>query len=79
MKVDDAPLALTSAGRVIVNLTHVFGAMSLPELLHQLRPDAEVFIGIVVPADGGRRIVTHLADAAREAADFEAGRWLWCR
>lgn len=79
MRVDDAPLAVTSSGRVLLNLTHVAGRQSPPELLEHLRPDAEVFIGVLLPADAAGRALRQLADAMREVAAFEAGRLLWRR
>lgn len=77
MRVQDDPLAVTTTGTLVLNLTHVFGRLPLPELIEHLRPDAEVFVGVVLPAEAGARVLDQLADAMREVAAFEAGRVLW--
>lgn len=77
MKVDDAPLAVTSRGSVILNATHVFGLRAAHELLALLDPEATVYIGVIVDADAADRILASIEPGIREAAALEAGQILW--
>ncbi len=55
-RVNDAPMAVTSDGKVLINLTHLDVDGDLPNALGRvLQEDHEVFVGLVVPLRGALR------------------------
>ena len=76
MKTDDAPLAVTSTGLVLLNVTHIFGRDEPRQLLARVPASATVFVGVVLDADRIDVVLERLGHGAREAAAFEAGHLL---
>ena len=63
----DAPLALSSAGAVIANCTHLLRADDIHELLDQaLSTGREVFVGVVLRESEVAEALGRLDDAAAE-------------
>lgn len=58
-----APMAVTSDGTVLVNLTHVLDGEDALTLVDALPKNATVFVGIAVP-DRSRQKVMHTIDNA---------------
>ena len=61
MKTGDAPLAVTSTGLVLLNVTHIFGRDEPRQLLARVPASAAVSVGVVLDAD-------RIGDGASEAA-----------
>ena len=74
-RIVDAPMAITSAGDVVVNVTHLDGMTDVLDAVHQIVPrGCKVFVGVVVPQNDRARIVRELGDALAELACRIGGR-----
>lgn len=76
MKTDDAALAVTSTGLVLLNVTHIFGRDEPEQLLARVPASATVFVGVVVDPDRIEVVLERIGGGASEAAAFEAGHLL---
>lgn len=76
MKTDDAPLAVTSTGLVMLNVTHIFSRDEPSRLLARVPASATVFVGVVLDANRIDVVLERIGGGANEAAAFEAGHLL---
>ena len=73
-KVVDAPMAVTSAGDVLVNLTHLANGDVLEAARKHLDEGHQVFVGLVVPRRHRVGLAKDIEDAASEMACRMGGR-----
>ena len=73
-RVHDAPLALTSDGTVLVNVTHFDGPRSPAALLKRaLAQKGKVFIGVVLSKEEVNDVLEQLRHGSAEAVAYVVG------
>ena len=74
-RIVDAPMAVTSAGGLLVNLAHLVPPGDVLRALQKLVPrGCEVFVGVVVPERERASLAKDIEDAASELACRMGGR-----
>ncbi len=67
-KVCDAPFAVTSEGKVVVNVTHYRGVKEVEELLAlTVKEKGDVFIGVTLERHEVEHLLERLSHGASEA------------
>ncbi len=65
----DAPLAITSDGRLVINVTHLDGTTALIAAIERLVPSGiQVFVGLVVPGELHGKLLKELDDSLADVA-----------
>ena len=65
----DAPMAITSDGRLVINVTHLNGMARVIATAEKLVPErSQLFVGLVVPRELRRKLVKELDDSLADVA-----------
>jgi hypothetical protein len=65
----DAPLAITSDGRLVINVTHLDGMARVITTAEKLVPEgSQLFVGVVVPEALKGKLVKELNDVTADVA-----------
>ena len=72
-----SPFAVTSDGRVLLNVAELGDEPEIKAVLHAARLDVPIFVGIELTTAEVRTALRRLAHGHREAAAALAGKRIW--